>query len=119
MSNVSFGSMGEKIALDYLIGKGYTILHTNWRWGHKELDIVAKIGSTMVVVEVKTRGSSHWQEPKDAVVKKKQKNIISAADAYVSKYNHCGDVQFDIISIVWQHEGYSIEHIEDAFYPTL
>lgn len=47
------GRDGEARARDYLIRQGYTILHTNWRWHHYELDIVAVKEKELVVVEVK------------------------------------------------------------------
>lgn len=54
MNKKSVGFWGEKIAQDYLISKGYKILATNWRYHHKEIDIIAY--KRMVVgLEVKTR----------------------------------------------------------------
>lgn len=119
MPTANLGLKGEKIAAEYLVAKGYKVLHTNWHWIHKELDIVTMFNGRLVVVEVKTRENNYWEEPKEAVRKRKQKNIIDAADAYVNKYNYECEVQFDIISIVWNNGQYKIEHIEDAFYPTL
>lgn len=119
MSTEKIGLKGEEIAAEFLRKKGYKILHKNWHWIHKELDIVALHNNTLVVVEVKTRESNYWEEPKDAVTRKKQKNIIAAANAYVDKFNYNCDVQFDIVSVIWNGGRYSIDHIEDAFYPTL
>ncbi len=118
--NHDLGSKGEEVAANYLAAKGYKILHRNWHYGHKELDLVAKYNDTIVVVEVKTRSSLYWEEPKESVRRKKQKLIVEAADAYVQQYNLDCDVRFDIISIVI-NQGLppEIEHIEDAFYPTL
>jgi len=118
-SHVELGKKGEDIAARYLVGKGYKILHRNWRYLHKELDIVATQNKYLVVVEVKTRLSDYWEEPKEAVRRKKQKNIIEAADEYVTRYNINLDVRFDIISILISNGKVEVEHIEDAFYPTL
>ncbi|MEW5845490.1 MAG: YraN family protein [Bacteroidota bacterium] len=118
--NKDLGSMGEEIAANYLAAKGYKILHRNWHYGHKELDLVAKQDDTLVVVEVKTRSSIYWEEPKESVRRKKQKLIVEAADEYVQRYNLNCDVRFDIVSVVIsQGLPPEIEHIEDAFYPTL
>ncbi|MBQ9470617.1 MAG: YraN family protein [Bacteroidales bacterium] len=119
MSTKRLGNAGERIAVEHLRAKGYTILHTNWRWGHKELDVVAQQGQTLVVVEVKTRQSDYWQEPHEAVRQRKQRHMVEAADAYVGRLEADLDVRFDIISIVWNHGRYAVEHIEDAFGPTL
>ncbi|MGD9976853.1 MAG: YraN family protein [Bacteroidales bacterium] len=113
------GIRGEELSVNYLQGKGYKILNRNWHYGHKELDIVAKDKSMLVIVEVKTRTHGYWEEPRDAVKRKKQKYIVEAADAYVQKYKIEAEVRFDIISVIWNNDKYTIEHIEDAFYPTL
>lgn len=113
------GELGERLAREYLESKSYKILHTNWHHGHKELDIVTQYNETIVVVEVKTRASDYWEEPKDAVRLKKQRRIIDAADAYVQNQNIDLEVRFDIVSILFEGDKHTIEHIEDAFYPTL
>ncbi len=57
MNKKIIGNWGENIAKEYLERKGYTILETNWRFKHKEVDlIVFKDG--VVGVEVKTRTSN-------------------------------------------------------------
>ena len=113
------GKEGEAYALDYVKHSGYKVLHTNWRFGKKELDIVAVKNDTLIVFEVKTRFSNYWEDPKDAVKLRKQKNIIEAADAYVNEYSLDHEVQFDVISLVHNGRGFELEHIPDAFYPTL
>jgi len=113
------GREGEAYALDYVKSMGYRVLATNWFFGKKELDIVTTKNSMLVVFEVKTRTSSYWEEPKDAVVLRKQKNIVEAADAYVQEHDIDLEVQFDIISLLYNGKSFELEHIEDAFYPTL
>ena len=49
------GKLGEELATQFLTEKGYEILEKNWRNKHKEIDIVAKDGNELVIVEVKTR----------------------------------------------------------------
>ena len=110
-----FGKLGEDLAVEYLINKGYHILERNWRSGHKEIDIIALDGDTLVAVEVKTRKSNTYGEPDLAVGAMKQQMLIWAADAYVRYKDLDVDVRFDIISIVITDTGRHIEHIEDAF----
>jgi putative endonuclease len=117
--HIELGKRGESIAAEYLLGKGYRIRHRNWRFGPKELDIVATRNGMLVFVEVKTRWSSYWEEPKESVRRRKQRHIAEAAEAYIQKYELNMDAQFDIISIVLQGDRVQIEHIEDAFYPAL
>ena len=52
-NNQDFGKLGEDLAVNYLINKGYQILERNWRSGHKEIDIIALDGDTLVAVEVR------------------------------------------------------------------
>jgi putative endonuclease len=114
------GREGEAQAIGYLRANGYQVLHTNWRHGHKELDIVCLRNNVVVVVEVKARYGDYWEEPKEAVKRRQQRNIIEAADAYVDKFDYDLDVQFDIISVVFiDDKTYRLEHIPDAFSPTL
>ncbi|MGV9327285.1 YraN family protein [Streptosporangium sandarakinum] len=54
------GRYGEQVAVDYLLAQGMQILDRNWRCPDGEIDVVAREGRTLVVVEVKTRsGQSH------------------------------------------------------------
>jgi len=112
------GKLGEAIAAEYLAKTGYKIRHKNWHFGHKELDIVATYNNILVIVEVKTRWTAYWEEPKESVRRKKQRFIIEAAEAYVQNFNLNMDVQFDVISIVLQGNTHELEHIPDAFQPS-
>lgn len=115
----NLGKLGEDLAVNFLHEKGYSILHRNWHYGHKEIDIIAMDNQMLVIVEVKTRATSFWEEPKEAVRRRKQKRIIDAADAYVQSLSINAEVRFDIVSVVISGKSPIIEHIEDAFYPIL
>ena len=112
-----FGKLGEELAVNYLIGKGYEILERNWRNIHKEIDIIAKDGTDLVIVEVKTRQTDEYGDPDVAVTKQKQWCLISAANAYVFQNRLDINTRFDIISIIFKDGEPVIEHIEDAFLP--
>jgi putative endonuclease len=113
------GREGEERAREYLRSLGCEILECNWRHGSEEIDIIAREGSTLIVAEVKTRKSSYFGEPELAVNRKKQKIIVRAADAYIRQKGLDLEVRFDIISIILGGGNCSINHIPDAFYPTL
>jgi putative endonuclease len=119
-SHNEIGALGEQIALEYLLERKYQILETNWVCGHKEVDIIAKDGDTIVFVEVKTRHSTCLVEPEATVDVYKQRHLIWAANSYVNRYQYDNDVRFDIIAIVIDKNNEKrIEHIEDAFYPSV
>jgi putative endonuclease len=117
-STVNFGKRGELAAQEYLKSNGFTILHTNWRCGHKELDIVAAKGNRLHVVEVKTRSSNFLMSPQQSVDRQKQRHTIAAANVYVKRFNVDKDVQFDIISVVVTGNNCAVEYVPSAFYPT-
>lgn len=113
------GQQGEDLAVDYLRKKGYKILHRNWKSGKREIDIIAENKDFIVFVEVKTRTDDYQMHPRHAVTSEKQKSIIYAAEGYIKRYNINKESRFDIISIISDNKSVQIEHIEDAFYPTL
>ena len=111
------GKKGEELAIGYLRGKGYQILHKNWRYKNLEIDIIAQEGDFLVIVEVKTRKNADFGEPETFVTKKKQQKIIRATHAYILETDCKLEVRFDIISIT--NETSQTEHIKRAFYPGL
>jgi putative endonuclease len=113
------GQKGEDIATEYLKEAGYRILFRNWNWGKHEIDIIAENKDIIVFVEVKTRADDYHMHPVTAITKEKQKSIIWAADGYLQKFRIDKESRFDVITIIKNPESFEIEHIEDAFYPTL
>lgn len=113
------GKQGEEIARQYLSDKGYKILQCNWRFGSDEIDIIAQKNDMLVIVEVKTRQTNFFGEPEEAVTKSKQKFLIRATDMYIKQRNIDMETRFDIVSVVISYGQVMINHIEDAFYPTL
>jgi putative endonuclease len=110
------GKKGEKLAIDFLLKNGYTILDTNWRYQKAEVDIIAQKGEILAVVEVKTRSTTDFGNPQDFVNPKKIKLLVSAIDEYVISKDLDVEVRFDIIAIVKENNNFTIEHLEDAFF---
>lgn len=113
------GNKGEALALEYLKKQNYMIRETNWRFAKDEIDIIAEDNGMLVIVEVKTRSSNYLLEPELAVTKKKQRFLIRAANAYIEESDWEKETRFDIISIVVYPDKHELEHITDAFYPTV
>lgn len=109
------GRKGEEIALKYLQHKGYTLLEKNWRFHHKEVDIIATDGPDLVFVEVKTRSSDWFGSPEEAVDSRKQQFMALAAEAFVNFRKLDVNIRFDVISIILRPGYQSIDHIEDVF----
>lgn len=113
------GKKGEDVASQFLVNKGYKLLARNWQYMHRELDIVAIHQKTLVFVEVKTRMEGSLIAPQEAVNKKKQRLLVSAANLYIQKHDLNFESRFDIISVIYSQHSFRIEHIENAFYPNM
>lgn len=113
----NLGEKGEEIAIEYLKNKGFSILYQNWRYKHKEVDIIAEKGSWLVFAEVKTRMHAYLQSPREAVGRQKQRFLIQAANAYIEEKNTNKDIRFDVLMVFFQSGKPFVEHIEDAFMP--
>ncbi len=111
------GERGEALAAKELKRRGYEILERRWRCRFGEIDIVARDGDTVVVVEVKTRARNDHFRPVDAVDAKKQRKLIQLAHAYARA--HLPDdvtVRFDVVGITKAPQKRpKIEHIRNAF----
>lgn len=114
-NHISTGIKGENIAVDYLLKEGYKVLERNYRFKRAEIDIIASDGNQLIFIEVKTRRSSKFGLPEEAVTVKKSKIVISAAENYINQINWEKDIRFDVIA-VQLNPHIKIEHIKDAFY---
>lgn len=111
------GQKGEELALKYLQKSGYIITQRNWRFGRAEIDLIAEKDGFVIFVEVKTRANNYFEEPEKAVTRRKQSQIIKAADAYFKETDCQLESRFDIITVVFEKNKELINHIEEAFYP--
>lgn len=116
-----YGKWGEQQAVEYLLRKGYTVCHRDWKLGHRDLDIVALTpdGDTLAFIEVKTRRNTDYAQPEESVDWRKKRSLVVAANAYVQRYQVNCQLRFDIITIVGSGADLQIEHLENAFVPLL
>lgn len=110
------GKIGEQLAFDYLIQKGYEIKERNWRYQKAEVDIIALKDGVLAIVEVKTRSTDFFGDPKAFINKKKINLLVFAIDKYVRSKGLSIEVRFDVIGIIRDGNQTRLEHIEDAFY---
>lgn len=117
MSTTKKGKEGEKLAAAYLENAGYEVLEYNYRYKRGEIDLVVKKDNLLVFVEVKSRSSSDFGNPEDAVSINKAEMVITTAENYIIEKKWDGPIRFDIISIHTQkYLPPAIHHFEDAFY---
>ena len=109
------GKDGELIALMFLQKEGLSILKTNWRFQKAEVDIIAQDNNFLVFVEVKTRGSSKFGKPEDAIDKKKIYLYRDAVEGYLEQYPTESEIRFDVVSIIIEKDETKIKYIANAF----
>ncbi len=107
------GDRGERRTALYLFLRGYRILERDYKVGHRDIDVIAKKGDTLVFVEVKTRSDSNTAAPQLAVGGEKRKNVISAARYYLASHDTgCTTYRFDVSEVSVKGR---INYIKNAF----
>lgn len=110
------GTSGEKMAAGYFTSIGFTVLHTNWRHSHWEVDIIAHKNNILHFIEVKTRRTKKFGHPEEAVSKKKIQNLLNAAEEYLYQHPEWKRIQFDVLAItVLKNEPVEYFFIEDVY----
>jgi putative endonuclease len=114
--NHESGSLAEQLAAEYLVNAGYGIVHRNWRYLQKEIDIIVEKNNTLIIVEVKSRNSKDVTAD-ELLSNQKLRHIVDAAEAYIQKFGIELETRFDIIIVTFGEGKSDIEHIENAFIP--
>lgn len=111
-----FGKSGENTAAEFLKKRRYKILETNYRTRQGEIDIIAKDRDTITFIEVKTRTSLHFGNPKEAVTVHKQRRISMAALQYLKVTQQSeAKARFDVVGISYHTDPPTIEIVKNAF----
>ena len=104
MRNKKIGELGEKLAEQILISKGYRIIKKNFNCPFGEIDIIALKEDVIAFVEVKTRLSDDFGTGLEAVRAYKKRHIRNSANYYLSITGwHNKDVDFQVIEISAAH----------------
>ena len=111
------GIKGEQMASNFLQKLGYQVIENNWREKKFEIDIIAIDKNELVFVEVKTRSTSAFGEPEEAVTLKKQQHLIEGADYYMNEKEIDLECRFDVVSVIQSKSQQTINHFKNAFYP--
>lgn len=93
------GDFGEYVAADFLEAKGYRVLEKNYRTQGGELDLIIEDKKSLIFVEVKTRRSTRYGTPAEAVNWKKQQHMLTATRAYLRQNPTRKEIRFDIVEI--------------------
>jgi putative endonuclease len=97
------GQFGEQLAATHLSEAGLSILARNWRCSDGELDIVARDGQILIFVEVKTRSSTAFGDPAEAVGAAKANRLRKLALRWLAEHRdvpYWSQLRFDVVSVV-------------------
>jgi len=111
------GKSGEDVACGELQRRGYAIVARRYRTRAGEIDIVARDGTTIVFVEVKTRRHDEFGEPLEAVTARKQRKLtLMALDFLARAKPGAVPCRFDVVSVKWgERRGPEVEVVKNAF----
>jgi putative endonuclease len=111
------GLDGEQLARAYLERLGWVIEAHRFRLGRLELDLVARRGSVVAFVEVKTRCSSRYGSPGEAVGWRKRRSLARVASAWILRHGSWGEAyRFDVVEVFVGFGGRrEVRHVEGAW----
>ncbi len=119
---VTLGAYGERLAAAHLIADGMVLLDRNWRCRYGELDLIARDPlprpGALVFCEVKTRRSTRFGPPAQAVVGVKAARIRRLAAQWMNDTGiHMTQIRFDVITVMSRGADAEdeLDHLRGAF----
>ena len=114
------GAWGEDLAVAHLEAAGLQVLARGWRCRAGEVDVVARDGDELVVVEVRTRSSAAFGTPAESVVGRKAARLRRLAAAWLAASPptwRVAAVRVDVVGVVRDRSGRTaprVEHLRDV-----
>jgi putative endonuclease len=109
------GRWAEDQAAAHLRSRGWRIVARNWRFHHKEIDVVARRRGVVAFVEVKAR-TRPWGHPLDTIDARKRRDLAVAARGWVALRGRTGETyRFDAVTVIRDRDGIRLEHVEGAW----
>ncbi|AAT89288.1 hypothetical protein ATY41_11725 [Leifsonia xyli subsp. xyli] len=95
------GRRGESVAAHWLEAHGYVLIGRNWRIRSGEIDIIARTGNITVFVEVKTRATTHYGHPLEAITPEKAARLRRLTAEWCRTYGPLpGALRVDAIGVL-------------------
>ena len=114
MNNKVIGNAGENIACQFLQKQGYKIVERNKHFSKFcEIDIIAQHKNKYIFVEVKTRQTTNFGSPFEAITKTKYEHIKQGVLTYITE-NKIKNYQIDVIAITLKPD-IKIEHLKNVY----
>ncbi|WP_219106091.1 YraN family protein [Austwickia sp. TVS 96-490-7B] len=116
---VALGAYGERVAARHLQAQGMVIVDRNWRCADGEIDLVAHDGSCLVVCEVKTRRTTTYGSPVEAITWRKAARLRRLAGWWVQAHpleaRATSEIRVDVVGVVLPYAGAPVvEHLRGA-----
>lgn len=108
------GERGENIAARHLTTRGLVLVDRNWRCDAGEIDLVLRDGQVLVICEVKTRTSTDYGDPLEAVDQRKVDRLRRLAARWLRVHDcHPEDIRIDMVGVlVPPGRPVEVEHVE-------
>ena len=108
------GQRGEQAAARFLYSRGFEILARNWRSGRYEIDIVARRGDVIHIIEVKCRKANGLTTPYEALTAKKFEALVCATQRYIEQNAIDCEIEFGLIAATHNpDDSISIDYVPD------
>lgn len=111
------GRRGERLAERHLLARGYRLVERNWRCRHGEIDLVVRDGDALVFVEVKTRTSTAFGHPFEAITPVKLARLRRLAGVWCEAHpRERGRIRIDAVAVLAPRGAEPrIEHLVGVF----
>jgi putative endonuclease len=105
------GHRGERLAALALILKGYRILARRHRTKLGEIDLIARRGDLVLIVEVKARQT--LTEAMEALSRTSERRIEAAADLWLARQPDYGrlSIRFDMVAVLPRRWPIHVENV--------
>jgi putative endonuclease len=112
-----FGRNCERAAASFLETRGWRLLARNYRFGHREIDLIGERAGVVAFFEVKGRRGARYGDPLESITGLKRREIEAVARHWLARHGCPGSVyRFDAIAVLESREGgLEIRHVPDAW----
>ena len=109
---LALGAAGEAQAAAWYEANGYEVVARNWRCRDGEIDLIVRRARTIVFCEVKTRTSTAFGTPAEAITRTKREKLRHLAARWLDESPiRASSIRFDVAAIL----AGELEVIEGAF----
>lgn len=108
----AIGEYGERLAARHLQDRGLVVLDRNWRCRGGEVDVIATEGDVLVVCEVKTRSSTRYGTPMEAITADKAARLHRLGRQWAHEHRHrYGRLRVDVVTVLLDHGAPVVDHV--------